>query len=171
MKVNHSGKPARGQTLVNYGLILALIAIVVVAIVSALGGSVNDKFSQINDGFGGGTTAVADPCEGITDLTVTGDSAYFESTGSTLTYELNSTICGDTSDVDFVDWRVTSSAGSNYGLVWDGGPGTGLADEDHSSTDSSFPADISGETVSVTVYLFDGSFSIIAQDTINVTVD
>ena len=39
---------AKGQTLVEYGLLLALIAIVVIVVVTALGTSVETKFSEID---------------------------------------------------------------------------------------------------------------------------
>jgi pilus assembly protein Flp/PilA len=42
----------RGATMVEYVLILALIAIVVIAIVTALGKSVSGKFSQASSGLG-----------------------------------------------------------------------------------------------------------------------
>jgi pilus assembly protein Flp/PilA len=42
----------RGATMVEYVLILALIAIVVIAVVTALGGSVSKKFSQASSGLG-----------------------------------------------------------------------------------------------------------------------
>ena len=42
------GRNAEGQTLVEYGLLLALIAIVCVAAVTLLGGTVNGIFTQVN---------------------------------------------------------------------------------------------------------------------------
>ncbi|NJM05034.1 Flp family type IVb pilin [Candidatus Gracilibacteria bacterium] len=42
-----------GQGLVEYALILVLIAIVVIGILSVLGGQVSNVFSQINSGLGG----------------------------------------------------------------------------------------------------------------------
>jgi Flp pilus assembly pilin Flp len=42
----------RGATMVEYVLILALIAIVVIVIVTALGKSVSNKFSQASSGLG-----------------------------------------------------------------------------------------------------------------------
>ena len=44
----------RGATMVEYVLILALIAILVIGIVSLLGKSVSSKFSQANSGLNGG---------------------------------------------------------------------------------------------------------------------
>ena len=41
-------KEEEGQGLVEYALIIALIAIVVIGAVRTLGGSVNDKFTEIN---------------------------------------------------------------------------------------------------------------------------
>ena len=41
-----------GQGLVEYGLILVLIMVVVVAILTVLGGKVSDMYSSINSGFG-----------------------------------------------------------------------------------------------------------------------
>ncbi len=41
-----------GQGLVEYGLILILVAIVVVIILTALGTQVSNAFSRIVDGFG-----------------------------------------------------------------------------------------------------------------------
>jgi Flp pilus assembly pilin Flp len=42
----------RGATMVEYVLILALIAIFVIAVVTALGGEVSKKFSQASSGLG-----------------------------------------------------------------------------------------------------------------------
>jgi pilus assembly protein Flp/PilA len=41
-----------GQGLVEYGLILVLIMVVVVAILTVLGGKVSNVFSSVNSGFG-----------------------------------------------------------------------------------------------------------------------
>ncbi len=43
----------RGATMVEYVLILALIAIVVIAVVAALGQAVSTKFSQASSGVSG----------------------------------------------------------------------------------------------------------------------
>jgi pilus assembly protein Flp/PilA len=42
----------RGATMVEYVLILALIAILVIGVVTALGNSVSTKFSQASSGLG-----------------------------------------------------------------------------------------------------------------------
>ena len=42
----------RGATMVEYILILALIAILVIGVVAALGGKVSEKFSQASSGIG-----------------------------------------------------------------------------------------------------------------------
>ena len=39
----------RGATAVEYGMIVALIAAVIVAIVATLGGQVNDAFTTVSD--------------------------------------------------------------------------------------------------------------------------
>jgi pilus assembly protein Flp/PilA len=41
-----------GQGLVEYGLILVLIMVVVVAVITVFGGKVNTMFSSVNSGFG-----------------------------------------------------------------------------------------------------------------------
>jgi pilus assembly protein Flp/PilA len=41
-----------GQGLVEYGLILVLIMVVVVAVMTVFGGKVSNMFSSINSGFG-----------------------------------------------------------------------------------------------------------------------
>ena len=41
-----------GQGLVEYGLILVLIMVVVVAVLTVFGGKVSNMFSSINSGFG-----------------------------------------------------------------------------------------------------------------------
>ena len=38
----------RGASMVEYGLLLALIAVIAIVAVKALGGSVSDKFSSVN---------------------------------------------------------------------------------------------------------------------------
>jgi len=45
-------KTERGATMVEYVLILALIAIFVIAVVTALGKSVSHKFSEASSGLG-----------------------------------------------------------------------------------------------------------------------
>lgn len=44
-----------GQSLAEYGLILALIAVVAIAAVSTLGSTISDFLGQVADGFGGGS--------------------------------------------------------------------------------------------------------------------
>ena len=44
----------RGATMVEYVLILALIAIIVIGVVAALGGQVSSKFSEASSGIAGG---------------------------------------------------------------------------------------------------------------------
>jgi len=46
--------PVEGQGLVEYALILVLIAIVVIGILTVLGGKVSQVFSSINSGLDGG---------------------------------------------------------------------------------------------------------------------
>ena len=41
----------RGASMVEYGLLLALIAVVAIVAVKALGGSVSTKFSSVNSGI------------------------------------------------------------------------------------------------------------------------
>ncbi|GFO64457.1 Flp family type IVb pilin [Geomonas paludis] len=41
----------KGATMVEYGLMVALIAAVSVVVVGALGGEVNDAFQKVVDGF------------------------------------------------------------------------------------------------------------------------
>jgi pilus assembly protein Flp/PilA len=43
------GRDERGQTLVEYGLLLALIAIVVIAVLLILGPTVSGIFQSVND--------------------------------------------------------------------------------------------------------------------------
>jgi pilus assembly protein Flp/PilA len=43
-----------GQGLVEYALVLVLVAIVVIAILALLGPQIGNVFSQINNGLGGG---------------------------------------------------------------------------------------------------------------------
>jgi len=42
-------KSRKGQTLVEYGLILALVAIVVIAVMTLLGGQLNNIFSKVTN--------------------------------------------------------------------------------------------------------------------------
>jgi len=48
-----SQEKEEGQTLVEYALILVLIAIVVIAILTTTGTTIRDVFQQIIDGLGG----------------------------------------------------------------------------------------------------------------------
>ena len=41
----------RGATVIEYGLIVALIAVVIITAVSTLGGKLNTAFGDINDGL------------------------------------------------------------------------------------------------------------------------
>lgn len=45
-------KTKKGQTLVEYALILAFISVVAIAVLQALGGQVSDVFSTINSKLG-----------------------------------------------------------------------------------------------------------------------
>ena len=49
----NTNNPRRGQTLITYALLLALIAFIALAVLSALGGSVHGLFSAANSGFDG----------------------------------------------------------------------------------------------------------------------
>ncbi len=46
-------KDESGQGMVEYGLIIALVAVVIVVALTAMGGSVKDKFTQITEKLGG----------------------------------------------------------------------------------------------------------------------
>ncbi|MGH1505291.1 MAG: Flp family type IVb pilin [Acidimicrobiales bacterium] len=46
-------KTERGASLVEYALLVALIAVVCIGAVSALGGSARDKFSEIDSSISG----------------------------------------------------------------------------------------------------------------------
>ncbi|MGZ4690872.1 MAG: Flp family type IVb pilin [Acidimicrobiia bacterium] len=43
----------RGAAAVEYGMLVALIAAVVIAIVFTLGGQINDAFTKVSEGFKG----------------------------------------------------------------------------------------------------------------------
>jgi pilus assembly protein Flp/PilA len=45
-------KSRKGQTLVEYGLILALVAIVVIAVLTILGGQLSNIFSRVTSSLG-----------------------------------------------------------------------------------------------------------------------
>ncbi|MBM7623012.1 Flp family type IVb pilin [Sporohalobacter salinus] len=44
-----------GQGMVEYGLILALIAVVLIGLLTAIGGNLEDIFTTIRDALGGGS--------------------------------------------------------------------------------------------------------------------
>lgn len=46
-------KDESGATAIEYGLIVALIAVVIITAVSTLGGKLNTAFEDINDGLDG----------------------------------------------------------------------------------------------------------------------
>lgn len=48
VKAHRTGRPARGQGLVEYALILVLVAIVVIAALMILGPVIGNAFSTIN---------------------------------------------------------------------------------------------------------------------------
>lgn len=50
------GQDERGASLVEYALLVALIAVVCVGAVSALGGKTNDKFTEVSDSLDATTT-------------------------------------------------------------------------------------------------------------------
>ena len=45
-------KDESGATAIEYGLIAALIAVVIIGMVGAVGGKVTGAFSKVNSGFG-----------------------------------------------------------------------------------------------------------------------
>ena len=53
--VGFRGKNKKGQTLVEYALILALISVVAIAVLSALGGGISKTFSTISSQLAGVT--------------------------------------------------------------------------------------------------------------------
>ncbi len=48
VKFQNAIKSEKGQTLVEYALLLVLIAIVVILMVKGIGGSANNTFSKVN---------------------------------------------------------------------------------------------------------------------------
>ena len=48
-----------GQGMVEYGLILALISIVAIAVLGFVGNAVHDKFNTVSDKLGGETEAAS----------------------------------------------------------------------------------------------------------------
>jgi pilus assembly protein Flp/PilA len=52
LKVRQALKSERGQSLVEYALILALVAIVVIAALTALGGEAQDAMSNVANTIG-----------------------------------------------------------------------------------------------------------------------
>lgn len=53
-RVRGAFKNEKGQGMVEYGLILALVAIVVIAALTLMGTSISDKFGEINAKLDGG---------------------------------------------------------------------------------------------------------------------
>jgi pilus assembly protein Flp/PilA len=53
MITRHFIKNEEAATMVEYGLMVALIAVVAIAAVTALGTNVSDKFQQVADAIGG----------------------------------------------------------------------------------------------------------------------
>ena len=49
-----------GQGMVEYGLILALVAIVAVGVLVSMGGKIKGKFQDVNDSLDKGTVAASD---------------------------------------------------------------------------------------------------------------
>lgn len=54
-KLFSNKKNEKGQGLVEYAIILALIAIVVIGVMTSLGKKVNSAIGKVNDGLGGGS--------------------------------------------------------------------------------------------------------------------
>ncbi len=52
-------KTERGASLVEYALLVALIAVVCIVAVTVLGNSASDKFSEVNDSISGDTPTPA----------------------------------------------------------------------------------------------------------------
>lgn len=51
----------KGATAVEYGIMVALIAIVIIGAVTIIGGNLTDLFTQVGDVLGGEPAPVADP--------------------------------------------------------------------------------------------------------------
>lgn len=47
--LNRFAKDESGATAIEYGLIAALIAVVLIGALTAVGGSLNDKFTEVSD--------------------------------------------------------------------------------------------------------------------------
>ncbi|GAA5193257.1 hypothetical protein GCM10023346_17590 [Arthrobacter gyeryongensis] len=54
--VSHARRDETGATAVEYGIMVALIAVVIIVAVTALGGTVKDTFTQVQCSVSGKTT-------------------------------------------------------------------------------------------------------------------
>lgn len=86
MGLSNARQPARGQTLANYGLILALIAAVAISAVAVLGGTVNGIFGtaageSVAGGGGGETYITGDSPQPGTGGPLAVHIANFQATG------------------------------------------------------------------------------------------
>jgi len=54
-------KNESGATAIEYGLIAALISVVIIGVLSTLGGQLNDKFTEISDELGGAAAPAPTP--------------------------------------------------------------------------------------------------------------
>ena len=69
-------KQPNGQGLVEYALILVLVAVIVIAILTLLGPQVGNVFSRVVDGLGGATTANGGGGKPAPSAKVTAGSAF-----------------------------------------------------------------------------------------------
>jgi pilus assembly protein Flp/PilA len=52
--IKHYAKDDEGATAVEYGIMVALIAAVIIAVVMTLGTQINEAFTTVSSGIGGG---------------------------------------------------------------------------------------------------------------------
>ena len=71
----------RGQSLVEYGLILALVSVVAIAVLNAMGGQIKDTVTNITDKLEAANTT-SDTNSNSTTSNGTGDGAGTDGTGT-----------------------------------------------------------------------------------------
>jgi Flp pilus assembly pilin Flp len=57
VKLDRRQRSRRGQTLVEYALILAFVAIITISVLASLGRQINSIFSRVNSGLSSAATS------------------------------------------------------------------------------------------------------------------
>lgn len=149
-----SNRSRRGQTLTEYGLLLALVAVGALAVVSILGGSLGSMFSATNEAFSGDGGAGGTPSVVVTLDYLDVQSGYADATLSVVVQDYDSP--GGIWSAWTAETGGWDPATNADGTTWTVGLDCGFYPEGAWITYRANNADYSDSITSATVYVDNG---------------